>query len=329
MKRILFDKRWIGEHGIGRFASEIRKRMNGEIEDLEGQNPVSLMGLINSEMCCLSQHSKNDIFFSPGYVAPISWNKKFVFTIHDLIHIDVEEERSRFKDAYYESIVKKNTLRSNIVLTVSEYSKRRIVEWSGIEEHRVLVVGNGVDSRFNPAGPKHDPGFSYVLYVRNAKPHKNVSNLIRSFGLMENKDIKLVLSGLPDAELRHVALRSGVYDRIAFTGKIPESDLPSYYRGAHVVTMPSLYEGFGLPALEGMASGVPVVVSETTSLPEVVGDAGLLVDPNNPESIADSLNRAISDSHLRARMISKGLAQASKFNWDTVSSKINMALEKI
>ena len=331
MKKIDFDARWIGDHGIGRFAKEVRRRLPRDTVDFYGADPISLRGLLELEKYSLSSASriKDKLFFSPGYAPPLSWKGPFIFTIHDLIHIDVIEESSRSKKAYYNHIIKPAIFRAQKILTVSEYSRQRLLEWSGVDAERVVVVGNGVDVAFSPEGHKHEPGYPYILYIRNVKPHKNVLKLLEAFSLIDIPELRLLLSGSADTATGHAALRLGIYERVIFTGHIPESELPAYYRGAAVVTMPSLYEGFGLPPLEGMAAGVPVVVSNTTSLPEVVGDAGVLVDPAQAESIADGLTRALCDSDLRRRLVKLGLERAKQFSWDDVGARVKAALINI
>lgn len=326
MQKILYDTRWIGEHGIGRFAREVRARLPAGTLDLTGTDPVSPQGLLELEWQALRHQRPGTVFYSPGYAPPVTWLGPLVFTVHDLIHLDVPEEASRFKALYYGRVVRPAMHRSRRVLTVSEYSRQRLLEWSGVSPEGVVVVGNGVDPTYSPHGPRHEPGYPYVLYVRNTKPHKNVEGLLRAFALLDEPDVRLVLSGPADDLTRHAALRLGVLNRVVFAGRIPEAQLPAYYRGAAVVTMPSLYEGFGLPALEGMASGVPVVVSGTTSLPEVVGTAGLLVDPMDPESIADGLRRALGDTELRRALVASGLERARQFSWDDVAARVRGAL---
>ena len=329
MSPVLFDSRWIGLHGIGRFAAEVRNRLPAGTTDLHGIDPVSARGLVELELRALhASVSGRTIFLSPGYAPPLSWRGPLIFTVHDLIHVDVHEESSRFKTLYYNAVVRPAMSRAQRVLTVSEYSRQRLLEWGGVAPEQVVVVGNGVDAAFSPRGAVHQPGYPYILYVRNTKPHKNVVGLLQAFALMDTPDIRLLLSGVADDETRHEALRLGILDRVMFAGRIPEAELPAYYRGAAVVTMPSLYEGFGLPALEGMACGVPVVVSDSTSLPEVVGNAGLLVDPRSAESIADGLVRALSDTQLRQQMRRRGLERAKLFNWDDVAGRVRRVLEE-
>ena len=329
MQEIIFDRRWIGEHGIGRFAREVRHRLPSGAVDLTGTDPVSPRGLLELEAQALARRlrGKPGLFFSPGYAPPLTWSGPVVFTVHDLIHVDVAEERSRFKTLYYDRVVRPAMARAHRVLTVSEYSRQRLLEWSGVAPEQVVVVGNGVDAAFSPVGRAHQPGYPYIFYVRNTKPHKNVARLLEAFAQMDLPDLRLVLSGQADEATRHQALRLGIHEQVMFAGRIPEADLPAYYRGAAVVTMPSLYEGFGLPPLEGMASGVPVVVSNVTSLPEVVGDAGLLVDPNDASSIADGLIRALTDTALRETLRARGLERAKQFNWDDVAVRVRRELD--
>lgn len=325
----VYDARWIGEHGIGRFAHEVRSRLPEGTIDIPGTDPVSWRGLLELEVQTKLVHRRTrQVFFSPGYMPPISWRGPLIFTIHDLIHLDVAAEASRFKTLYYNHVVRPAIARAQAVLTVSEYSRQRILDWSGAPPEKVVVVGNGVDSAFSPEGLKYDPGYPYVLYVRNTKPHKNVPRLLEAFAQLDVPEVKLMLSGRADEDTRHLALRLGILDRVVFAGRIPEANLPSYYRGAAVVTMPSLYEGFGLPALEGMACGVPVVVSNTTSLPEVVGDAGVLVDPMDPASIAEGLYRALTDTALRADLRERGLIRARRFDWDRVGARVRHELRR-
>lgn len=326
MQTIVFDDRWSGEHGIGRFTREVRTRLPGTTIDLAGCNPVSPLGLLELERVSWGRRSNPALFFSPGYTPPIRWSGPVVFTVHDLIHLDVPEERSNFKTLYYNRVVRPAMHRAQRVLTVSEYSRQRLLEWSGVAPEQVVVVGNGVDSTFAPEGRVHQPGYPYVLCVSNTKPHKNVRGLLQAFAQLDLPDLRLVLSGRADAATRHETLRLGIDHRVVFTGRLSEGALAAHYRGAEVVTLPSLYEGFGLPPLEAMASGIPVVVSDTTSLPEVVGNAGLLVDPRDPESIADGLNRAVTDTALRQTLRARGLERVRMFCWDDVARRVRREL---
>lgn len=325
MTRLSVDSRWVGPHGIGRFAQEVLARLPGKplrspFSPLSPLDPLALSAALWLR--------RPAVFFSPGFNPPLWSPVPFVFTIHDLIHLHVPEELSRLKAAYYRFVVRPAARRAFRVLTVSEYSKTQIVRWAGVKPDQVVVVGNGVDLAFSPDGPAYDPGYPYILYVGNRKPHKNLPRLLEAFAQVaaEQPELHLLLSGAPDDETRHQALRLGIYHRVVFAGHIPEAQLPALYRGAALLTLPSLYEGFGLPPLEAMACGTPVVVSDTTSLPEVVGEAGVLVDPQSVPSIADGLRRALTDSDLRERLRAAGLERARQFSWDRVAERVRRVL---
>lgn len=312
---ILADTRWIGPHGIGRFAREVIARIR-HVSPL----PDSLSLLHPFEAFWLSAlllrvHPR--VYFSPGFNPPLWSPVPFVFTIHDLIHLRFPEETSARKRAYYRFVVRPATARAYRVLTVSEFSKREILEWARLPEYKVVVVGNGVGPEFSPQGKRHEPGYPYVFYVGNTKPHKNFNRLLEAFarsGLLG--EVRLVCTGSPSKRVLSLIQELGLERHVVFAGTIPDELLPAYYRGALALIFPSLYEGFGLPTLEAMACGIPVVTSSVTSLPEVVGDAAVLVDPYDVESIAWGIQRVVEDSFLREELRRKGLERAKQFSWD-------------
>lgn len=326
---VLFDARWMGSHGIGRFASEVHARLGLPMRDIKGAHPTSARGV--AELGVKARRARTglgpSVFFSPGYCPPIPPVPPAVITVHDLIHLDVPLEASRGRTLYYDRIVRPALRTMPLTLTVSHFSKQRLVEWSGVSADRILVVGNGVDASFAPDGQAHVAGFPYVLSVGNTKAHKNLPRLIRAVATLP--DVHLMLSGIADPALIEQARAHGMSERLHFAGKIAEAELPSYYRGALAVAIPSLYEGFGLPALEAMACGIPVVAGNAASLPEVVGDAGILVDPLDSESIAAGLVTAISDETARATARVLGPQRAQSYDWDIVSERVRSALLQI
>lgn len=329
---LIYDARWIGEHGIGRFAREVRARLPVGTIDVPGHDPVSVHGLLELEAQTRLLHvpGQDQVFYSPGYAPPVSWRGPLVFTIHDLIHLDVAAETSRFKTLYYERVVRPAVRRSAAVVTVSEYSRQTVVDWSGVDPARVRVAYNGVDPAYHPGAKPHCPGYPYVLYVGNRKPHKNVPRLLAAFAQVSARhpEVRLVLSGPPDEETRHLALAHGIYPQLVFAGSIPEERLPGYYRGASVLALPSLYEGFGLPVLEAMACGTPVLTSTTTSLPEVAGGAARLVDPEDTEAIAAGLDELLGNAVLRGQLSALGLERARAFSWDRTAAVVREAIEQ-
>lgn len=326
MTDLIYDHRWIGAHGIGRFAREIGNRLSFRIIPVP-----SLMSVVNPldpiVNGLLLVHKKNDLYFSPGFNPPLFIRRRLVFVVHDLIHVDFLDESTVFKRIYYHFFILPAVRQCFRVLTDSEFSRRRIIEWSGVNEAKVVVVGCGVDSSFSPTGAAWQPGYRYILYVGNKKPHKNLCRMLKAFKIVTNRhEVRLVLSGNPSQELLEIAHHICIDDRIVFLGNVDDELLPNYYRGAELFVFPSLYEGFGLPPLEAMACGIPVVVSNTTSLPEVVGDAAIFVDPYDVASIASGIELGLSDHNLRQRMRLKGIKQAGLFPWEQCAAKVNRVL---
>jgi glycosyltransferase involved in cell wall biosynthesis len=324
---LLADYRWIGPHGIGRFANELRKRLpalrplSAFWPLLHPLEPVLLAGVLYA--------LRPLVYFSPGFNPPVRSPGPFVFTIHDLIHLRVPAEASRAKQAYYRLVVRPAAHRAYRVLTVSQYTHHDIVEWTGLPEERVVVVGNGIGPAFTPGGGHHTPGYPYLLYVGNRKPHKNLARLLQGFahsGLQH--DICLVLTGMPDAALSQQMRALQLQNRVVYAGDLTEPELAAYYRGAVAVVCPSLYEGFGLSPLEAMACGTPVVTSNRTALPEVVEEAAVLVDPYDVEAIAWGIHRVVDDQELRQALAHKGLARARQFTWEQTVSRVWQVLQE-
>lgn len=265
-------------------------------------------------------------YFSPGFNPPVGSPCPFSFTIHDLIHLQVMNERSMAKSLYYEVIVKPAVRRAEVVFTVSQYSRDRIAEWAGIDEKKIIVAGNGVGPKFTPKGEVWRLERPYFLYVGNQKPHKNVEGMIRAYarsGL--NKDFDLLLSGNISRSLLAMASSEGVAESIKALGFIDEALLPSLYRGAFAVVMPSRYEGFGLPVVEAMACGAPVLSSNRTSLPEVGGDAVSYFDPDDEDSFVQGF-RSLTNESLRVKLSSRGVERVKLYGWDRVAERVNTGI---
>lgn len=271
------------------------------------------------------------LLHEPHYTLPPATRCRSVVTIHDCIHLMFPRALpNRLAYAYARGSIWIAARQADRVLTVSEASKRDILRFVDVPPEKVSVIHNAIDERFLQAADEaqmdrvkqryqlNDP---FVLYVGNIKPHKNVERLIDAFGRARAgglEDLRLVIVG--DEISKYPALRQAVHrhrldKHVRFLGFQPYETLASFYRLARVFVFPSLYEGFGLPPLEAMACGTPVVTSTASSLPEVAGDAALLVDPYDPDAIADALRRAVTDESLRATLIEKGSARARQFSW--------------
>jgi glycosyltransferase involved in cell wall biosynthesis len=322
---ILSDARWTGLHGIGRFAREVLGRLPEHVQLRNGPRPLSAADPL--WLACQVMARRPPVFFSPGFNPPPLCPAPFVFTIHDLIQLQLPAVATPVKRLYYQLIVRPASRRAFRVLTVSEYSRVRILEWSGLSEDRVVNVGNGVDLPFTAEGQRHEPGFPYVLYVGNARPHKNLHRLLSAFKCVDYPELRLLLSGAPTEEIAGRLRQLGIENRTEFLGAPSDDALARLYRGAQLLILPSLIEGFGLPALEAMACGTPVVVSLGTALPEVVGEAGLFVDPLDIQDMKRAMERLLGDRELRTTMGQRGEERSRQFSWAKVAAKVNTVLD--
>ncbi|WP_419193691.1 glycosyltransferase family 4 protein [Kolteria novifilia] len=247
----------------------------------------------------------------------------FVFMLHDLHHVSMIDESSRGRRAFYELLIKPRARSAASIVTVSNHSKSEILAWTGIDEERVVVAYNGVSSEFTPEGERASGEGDYILYVGNQKPHKNVPALIDAYcHLPSDGRPKLLLTGKPTRPIRCQIDRLRLTNSVGFLGHVSDEGLAALYRGALLLAIPSLNEGFGLPAVEAMASGCPTVCSNTGALPEIVGDAGCFCDPFSSESISSAMLRVLSDSKLREQLRQNGIERSRMFRWDRFASEV-------
>jgi glycosyltransferase involved in cell wall biosynthesis len=279
------------------------------------------------------------LFHAPHYVLPPLVTCRSVVTIHDCIHLMFPQYLpNRLALGYARASMAIASRRATRVITVSESSKRDIVRFFDTEPDKIAVIHNSYDDRFAVEPREEDVvrvreryqlHDEFVLYAGNVKPHKNLERLIEAFDLVRRRGmdrLKLVLIGdeiSKYAALRRAVHRHQLHNYVRFLGYLPEETLAVLYRLAGVFVFPSLYEGFGLPPLEAMASGTPVVTSNVSSLPEVAGDAAVLVDPYSPCAIADGIERVLSDESLRRELRRKGIARAREFSWDQSVRRIH------
>ncbi len=322
---VLSDARWIGRHGIGRFAREVLSRLPAHRQLTGGPKPLSPADPIWLSICTLA--GPHAVFFSPGFNPPPLRRAPFVFTIHDLIHIESAEEASAAKRFYYEFVLKPACRRAHRILTVSEYSRSRIVKWSDVPEDLVVNVGNGVGAPFVVNGPRYSPGFSYVLYAGNARPHKNLPRLFAAFRHLARPELRLVLAGCSRSAVFPMLEHAGISDHVDVIPSPTDDELAALYRGASLAVVPSLSEGFGLTALEAMACGVPVVASKAASIPEVTGDAALLVNPLDPRGIAQAMDWLLTQPGVRQSIVARGIERAREFSWTRVADKVRAVLD--
>jgi glycosyltransferase involved in cell wall biosynthesis len=278
-----------------------------------------------------------DLFHAPHYVLPAFVPGRTVVTIHDCIHLRFPQNLpSRAAWLYAHTMIRIAARKATRILTVSEASKRDILHYTGVRPEKVVVVPNGLDARFSTPPDEEfldlvrlrfDLGHPFVLYVGNIKPHKNLERLIEAFAKARSggpDDLRLVVIGNEISKypgLRQSVHRHRLDKHVRFFGFQPAATLVAFYRLARAFVFPSLYEGFGLPPLEAMANLTPVVTSNLSSMPEVVGDAAVLVDPYNTESIAEGIGRVLTDEPLRQQLIARGQARVQAFSWRQAATR--------
>lgn len=321
MSRFLYDQRWCGTHGIGRFASEVRKRLTGFADLALGGSPTHPLDALRVGFSLRQNRAK--VFLTPGFNVPIAACCPVITTIHDLIHVHFADERTRAKLAYYRYVQRPVVRRSPVTLTVSEYSRQQIIEWYGVPESRVVCVGNGISDQFTESGEAVRSERPYFLYVGNTKPHKNVKTLLSAMSLLVQEcDAELVLVAKNCRWLVEQTAAANLTSRVTTISNLDDRELASWYRGAAALVLPSHYEGFGLPILEAMACGCPVIGSNRTSIPEVLAGSGLLFEPSDDESLADKMRTLLADASRRAELRVQGLARSAAFTWDLVASRV-------
>lgn len=324
----VWDARWEVVSGIGRFSREVRTRLGVASLDAGGARPTSVRGLADLERAALRERSRSTprVLVSPGFMAPLRWPAPTVVVVHDLMHRDVPGEAGPARRAFLDTVVRRSVRSAAVVLTVSEHSRRRILDWAGLPDERVVRVGNGVGAAFTAEGPARDEGRPYLLYVGNHRPHKNLPRMVEAFAALD-AEVLLVVSGERTPELEDLVTRHGVADRLRTLGALDDAGLAAAYRGAAATLVLSTHEGFGLPALEAMASGSPVVASPVTSLPEVLGTAAVYADPGDVGAMTAAMTRVLDDRGLAARLSEAGRTRAREFTWERVSTRVAAALD--
>lgn len=252
-----------------------------------------------------------------------------IVTIHDVSFLRYPEWFPARSVRIMRRLIPFSARRATHIITGSQHAAQEIAALCHVPQHKISVIYYGVGAQFSPqnrAEAREKMAVRYglrqpfLLAVGLIQPRKNLSRLLQAFALIKDKYPELCLAIVGRAawgweELQKQLASLGLAQRIVLLGAVPDADLPDVYRAAEMLVYPSLYEGFGLPPLEAMACGTPVVASNTTSLPEVVGEAGVLVDPYEPEAIAEGIIKLLEDRSLATQLAQKGLARAQQFSW--------------
>jgi alpha-1,3-rhamnosyl/mannosyltransferase len=277
------------------------------------------------------------IYHSPYFVAPLLARTPSLITVHDLIFDRYPAYMpQRWAFPYYRFLMKAGTRRARRIIAVSAATARDLAHFYGPAAAKVRVIGEAADPALQPVtDPAHlsrlRRGYGlekpFVLSVGARRPHKNLGRLVRAYAqVAADVPHDLILLGpeddrFPD-EARGAAAAHGLFGRVRFLGWVPEADLPGLYTLADLVAVPSLIEGFGLPALEAMACGTAVLANDATSLPEVVGNGGHLVDATDAHALATGLRQLLTDEERRARLAAAGRGQAKRFSWQEAARQV-------
>ena len=284
------------------------------------------------------------VFYSPNFVLPPLLRAKGVVTVHDLSFLRYPETHDPGLVSFLTAAVPRAVRAAELVLADSEHTRQDTIALLGVSAQKTAVLLSAADPIFRPVDDPAALGAMrrrrsldrpYILSVGTVQPRKNLPRLIAAVRLLREQtgeDILLVHAGRRGwlyAEVQQAVQNHAMADSFRLIEDADDSELRLLYGGAVALAYPSLYEGFGLPCVEAMACRCPVVASEVSSVPEVVGDAGLLVEPTDVEALAEALSRCLGDSELRATLIERGTAQAAQFTWERSAAKLHRLLHEV
>ena len=299
------------------------------------QKPLARIAWEQGVLPLATVRDRLDLLRALAFARPLLARCPVVLTIYDMSFVRMGE-RFPFWQRYYLRVVTRYSARHAARITViSQSSKDDVVAYCGVPGDKVHVVYCGADEQFSPRSREQVEQFRaarglpehFILYLGTLEPRKNVSQLLRAYATLHRNGSdkpKLVIAGAKGwgyADVFAAVEQSGATGDVIFAGYVPQAELPLWYNAADLFVFPSLYEGFGLPVLEAMACGTPSITSNVSSLPEVAGDAGLLVDPHSTAEIRDALDRLLLSPSLRAQLAAKSPTQARRFTWDICAKK--------
>jgi glycosyltransferase involved in cell wall biosynthesis len=286
---------------------------------------------------------------TPG--RPLITRSPYVITVHDLLdYISRTRAHNELRRAFYSFLTQQVMERSARIFAVSNFTKRDVARYFNVPPSRIEVVYNALDDSFQRGHStpeeqemmrgRYNLNGPFLLYAGRISPHKNVARLIEAFSALKGElakerafpDLKLIIIGdevSKHPEIRRAVVRGGMQHEVRFLGFVPIEALRIFFDMAKVFVFPSLYEGFGLPPLEAMAHGTPVVCSSTSALPEVMGNAALLVNPENVFELSRAMHRVLTDQPLRDRLKAAGKLQVQRYSWDTSVRRMVQIYEQV
>jgi len=315
---------------------------SGRLEYVETTPPRLIHRRLWEQLYFARRRPEVDVLFFPMSAGPLLCTASYVLTVYDLrAHVFPQQLRPRHR-FYYRWLLHRGARRSAKVVVPSQATADQVVEHLGISREKIVVVGGGVnacvrrieDTKFlQDCVRRYGLPERFILFVGALSRGKNIPQLVEAFSSVRSSfpDVYLVLAGSRGNAYDHIAetVRTrGLDSCVRFLGRVSDDDLPALYTLADVFAFPSVFEGFGLPVLEAMACGTPVVCSNAFSLPEVAGDAAILFDPHGIGHISDALKLVLSDTHLRSDLVERGYRRAAESSWPRVAEKMVRVFER-
>ncbi len=286
-----------------------------------------------------------DLYHIPLNIVPVFMPKPYVVTIHDMSRLLFVDRRVDYRDEIKLRWFRRGLLRADKVISVSGATQRDVMSTLGIPGSRIRMIYNAPDPIFTTQirgleldesyriMERYQINYPFLLYAGNVRPQKNIPRLVEAFAVLRGdlashpiySDLRLIIIGdeiSNNPSVRQMVIRSRVEQSVRFLGFVPINTLRIFYKAAAAFVFPSLYEGFGLPPLEAMACGTPVITSNVSSLPEVVGDAAIIVNPENVFDIARGIREALLDVELRQRCVLRGIQQVQRFSWKRTAEQV-------
>jgi|SRR5271166_533489 len=327
-----------GFTGVQRYISELSSRLNGSLEFVVPRKPLQGLKGHLWEQLRLPAIVGSRLLWSPANTGPVLVRRQVV-TVHDVATLDHPEWFQPSFAAWYRWMTPRLVRRARRVMVVSEFTKQRLLQLTGIDSSRIAVVHNGVDQRFRPRSEAEILQVRerlnlqvsrYILSLGSLEPRKNLERLLQAWSRAVSelpKDVSLVIVGGVGATrvFKPIALVN-LPPRVVVTGAVSDRYLPALYSGALAMTYLSLYEGFGLPPLEAMACGTIAITGNLTSLPEIVGSAAMTVDPYSTEAIAEAIVELVKNPSLRSDLKRRSFEQTRPFTWESAAAGIKCVL---
>ncbi len=316
--------------GVERYGREVLRWIEGNCRvEKPRRGQSGIIGHGWEQFILPSRVDSNSVIWSPANTGPL-FVRNHVLTIHDLTPLEHPEWFQPGFAVWYRLLLPILVRRVSRIIVPSESVRRKVMMRFSLPAEKVITIPAGVDtSKFHPLNVSTDMG-RYILFVGSLEPRKNLFGLLNAWDEINERhpNISLVIAGTSGGAFRRLFHPSSV-DRVRWIGYVPETDLPALYAGADLFILPSFDEGFGLPVLEAMACGTPVIASNGGALPEVVGDAGIIFNLSNPSALSRSISECLSNSHLRTSLREKGLARAKLFSWQITAESVWKCLNEI